>query len=427
MEQVVMSNKISVITVVFNDAKHIRDTMESFFSQTWENKEYIVIDGGSTDGTADIIKEYQNRLTYWCSEKDGGIYDAMNKGIIQCNGDWINILNSGDTYVSAHALEDVIKQTKNIAETDVIYGDSIEQTPSHDVHMKASCDPSLMQWQPIYRHGSSLIRSEMQKKNLFDLSLLNKLDFSLDWEMIFRIYNNGARFQYVNVTIQNYQKSGISNQIKKSLWYNYIITSQGKFKFKKALFYVKQRLSLAFTSSFIYEWIKGFFVEYCVNDILPHIPFWIWRKMYLQLLQMQIGQKTFIMKSNYIISPNRISIGDYTHVNRGCLIDARGHITIGNNVSISHNVSLITGSHLTDSTTFKASYKNIRIDDYAWLGIGCTILQGVHIGEGAVVCAGAIVTKSVEPYTIVAGIPARRIGIRNNNLEYHCIWDSPFT
>ena len=66
MDQI--GNKISVITVVYNDVDHIRTTIESYFSQTWTNKEYIVIDGGSTDGTADIIREYANKLTYWCSE-----------------------------------------------------------------------------------------------------------------------------------------------------------------------------------------------------------------------------------------------------------------------------------------------------------------------------------------------------------------------
>ena len=65
-----MSNKISVITVVFNDVANIRTTIESFFSQTWEDKEYIIIDGGSTDGTVDIIKEYADKLAYWCSEKE---------------------------------------------------------------------------------------------------------------------------------------------------------------------------------------------------------------------------------------------------------------------------------------------------------------------------------------------------------------------
>ena len=76
-----MRNKVSVITVVFNDVSNIRATIESFFAQTWAEKEYIIIDGGSTDGTVEIIKEYADRLAFWCSEKDKGIFDAMNKGI----------------------------------------------------------------------------------------------------------------------------------------------------------------------------------------------------------------------------------------------------------------------------------------------------------------------------------------------------------
>lgn len=123
MEQIKQRNKISVITVVYNDAANIRQTMESFFSQTWTEKEYIVIDGGSTDGTADIIREYADRLAFWHSEPDGGIYEAMNKGIGHCTGDWINILNSGDVYVGNDSLEQTIMlaDTEN---TDVIYANS---------------------------------------------------------------------------------------------------------------------------------------------------------------------------------------------------------------------------------------------------------------------------------------------------------------
>ena len=79
-------NKISVITVVYNNVADIRQTMESFFAQTWAEKEYIVIDGGSSDGTVDVIKEYSDRLAYWCSEPDEGLYHAMNKGIVQAIG-----------------------------------------------------------------------------------------------------------------------------------------------------------------------------------------------------------------------------------------------------------------------------------------------------------------------------------------------------
>ena len=121
------------------------------------------------------------------------------------------------------------------------------------------------------------------------------------------------------------------------------------------------------------------------------------------------------------------SIGDYSHINRGCLIDARGYVTIGNNVSISHNVSIVTGGHNPQSAFFEGRFKPITIENYVWVGVGAIILQGVRIGEGAVVCAGAVVTKDVGEYEIVAGVPAKKIGIRTNNLDYHCRWETLLT
>ena len=183
-----MSNKISVITVVYNDVANIRATIESFFSQTWEDKEYIVIDGGSTDGTAEIIKEYAPRLAYWCSEKDNGIYDAMNKGIMHATGDWINILNCGDCFSSPLSLEQTIENAKNKDNVDIIYGNSIEKTENNQQSKRAGDDIRLMEYRPIYRHGSSLIRTKVQKENLFDLSKSKELGFSLDWLLIHTQY-----------------------------------------------------------------------------------------------------------------------------------------------------------------------------------------------------------------------------------------------
>jgi len=93
-----MQNKplISIITVVFNSEKYIEETILSIINQTYQNIEYIIIDGGSTDSTIDIIKKYENKISYWISEKDGGVYDAMNKGIKVSNGEWINFINAGD-------------------------------------------------------------------------------------------------------------------------------------------------------------------------------------------------------------------------------------------------------------------------------------------------------------------------------------------
>lgn len=127
------------------------------------------------------------------------------------------------------------------------------------------------------------------------------------------------------------------------------------------------------------------------------------------------------------MTPQKISIGNNSHINRGVILDGRGRLFIGDNVSISHNVSILTGSHNINSQKFSAVFLPIYINDYVWIGANATILQNVKIGKGAVICAGAIVTKDVESYSIVAGIPAKEIGKRNNHLNYKCRGFEPFT
>ena len=101
-----MRNKplVSIVTVVYNGENFLEETIKSVINQTYENIEYIIIDGGSTDGTVDIIKKYEDKINYWVSEKDAGIYDAMNKGIEAFKGDYINFLNAGDSYVNNEVL-----------------------------------------------------------------------------------------------------------------------------------------------------------------------------------------------------------------------------------------------------------------------------------------------------------------------------------
>ncbi len=433
-----MCNKISVITVVYNDVKHIRATMESYFSQTWEEKEYIVIDGGSGDGTADVIREYADRLAYWCSEPDGGIYEAMNKGLERATGDWINILNCGDLYVSATALEDVVRamsgaDTKAVGEgdadaekstggcdADVVFCNSIEVNPLYKRNSFADDDISRLAFIPTFRHGSSLIKAEVHKRYPYDVSKKKSLGYALDWDMLHRLFRDGYKFKKVDVFLEEYQLEGMSNHPYRNFWYNYKITSGGKFDPKRMLFMVKQMCRVWKKQSGVMKCARQFVVEYVVNSICPHIPFWTLRRPLLRLGKIKMGKGTFIMRKCYFMEPNLLTIGEYSHINRGCLIDARGGITIGNCVSISHNVSVVTGGHNAQSPNFVGVFKPIVVNDYAWLGVGCTILQGVTIGRGAVVAAGAVVTKDVDDYEIVAGTPAKKIGTRNDNLDYKC-------
>ena len=127
------------------------------------------------------------------------------------------------------------------------------------------------------------------------------------------------------------------------------------------------------------------------------------------------------------MNANLISIGKHSHINTQCILDGRGGITIGSSVSISHRVNIMTGSHDYKSPNFQGIFKPIVIEDYVWIGVGATILQGVTLGRGAVVCAGSVVTKDVPDYAVVAVIPARIIDSRTEDLDYECKWDVPLT
>ncbi len=419
-------NKITVITVVYNNVSDIKDTLDSFVAQTWPEKELVVIDGGSTDGTAEIVRAYSDKIAYWCSQPDEGIYDAMNKGIDRATGEWVTFLNSGDVFADEYVLEKVFSGN-NYDGFDVVYGNSIEVTDSARLHLDASPDASCMEYFPAYRHGSSFVRTKLQREFKFNLSLKNKLGYALDWEMIHRMYKAGRTFKKVDVAMQAFLQEGVSNRPYKSRWYNYKITSGRSFCPKKLLYFLYNCMVYAIVHSALYRWVRAFFMEFIPNSVLPHIYFWTIRRAYLKLVRAKIGKGTFIMKNVYIQSPNRLTIGAGSHINRGVVLDARGNITIGASVSVSHNVNIMTGGHDHQSRHFCGVFKPIVINDYAWIGVGASILQGVTIGRGAVVCAGAVVAKDVADYEIVGGVPAKKIGTRTDNLDYKCVWDTPFT
>lgn len=111
--------KLSIITVNRNNTEGLRKTIESVVSQTYTDFEYIIIDGASTDGSVDIIKEYADRITYWVSEPDNGIYNAMNKGILKAKGEYLQFLNSGDWLVDEGVLQTMIKYTDDV---DILIG-----------------------------------------------------------------------------------------------------------------------------------------------------------------------------------------------------------------------------------------------------------------------------------------------------------------
>lgn len=428
MEQIInrVNNnpKISVITVSYNCMDTIEETILSVINQTYSNIEYIIIDGGSKDGTVDIIKKYQDRIAYWVSEPDGGIYEAMNKGIDKATGDWINFMNAGDTFTDKYVLDKVFKHS-SFSNIDVLYGNSTIIENNCKIDAEAGTDPSFLTRYPIYRHGASFVSSGIHKEYKFDVSLKDKLGFALDYNCIYQMYIGKKTFQKVNVNVLTYDKEGLSNQPVKSTWYNYLITRKSnnfithfvKMVIKVVLFYL---LSFKFISLFVHA-LFDFWNIYVLNNIINHIPVWTLRKLYYKLFFMKIGINSEINMSVIIWSPRKLVIGDYTHINRSCFLDARAGLIIGSSVSISHDVKIVTGSHDVNSKTFEGIFKPTIIKDYVWIGIGATVLQGVTVGKGAVIAAGSVVTKDVPPFSIVGGIPAKIIGQRSEVLDYKCV------
>lgn len=417
---------ISVITVVFNDVAHIRSTMDSVFAQTYPAIDYIVIDGGSTDGTAEAIAERAERLGYYVSESDRGMYDALNKGIAKARGEWVIVLNSGDAFCTPTALADVMAYA-DWTDTDVIYGNSIELDGNSERYLKAGDNPQELAIHSIYRHGSSLVRTAVHREFLYDLSKQPSLGYALDWDAIYRMHRAGKRFRKADVFIETYEREGMSNHPFRNYLINYRVTRAGGFSFRKVAFLLKGVTLTALKNIGVYRWLKSLGVEYMVNDVLPHVPFWSWRRFYLRRLGMQIGRGSFLSKRLYVTNPNKVAIGEGSHLNLDVHLDGRGGITIGRGTSVSFGVRIITGGHDAQSRAFKGIFAPIVIGDNVWIGANAIILQGVTIGRGAVVAAGAVVTRDVPEFTIVGGVPAKPIGQRTHDLDYICHWDVPLT
>ncbi len=155
---------ITIVTVVYNGINELEKTILSVINQTYMNFEYLVIDGASTDGTLDIIKKYEDRIDYWQSEPDKGIYDAMNKAIDLSTGDYINFMNCGDIFADDKVLENVVKNT-NSKNYDLIYGNVINKWNVGDELKKVDTSKVMG-----FCHQSAFTSTNLLKKYKFDLS-----------------------------------------------------------------------------------------------------------------------------------------------------------------------------------------------------------------------------------------------------------------
>lgn len=161
--------------------------------------------------------------------------------------------------------------------------------------------------------------------------------------------------------------------------------------------------------------------------LIALVPFHHFRLFaYRHLLGMKIGRGSTVYRTPEIHRPSSVTIGNNTIIGRDAILDGRRGLTIGDNVNLSTGVWVWSEQHDKDSPSFAPDGGPVVIGDRAWLSCRTIVLPGVTIGEGAVVCAGAVVTKDVAPYSVVAGIPAKKIAERNSELTYTLAHRVPF-
>lgn len=163
----------------------------------------------------------------------------------------------------------------------------------------------------------------------------------------------------------------------------------------------------------------GYGLAFLCLHYLSRIPSQTVRHGILRLLGLRLGRSSVIHMGTEVRRPSGISIGDQTIVGHRCVLDGRGGLRIGSNVNLSSEAMIWTAQHDPQSEHFETRYASVVIEDYAWVSCRTVVLPGVTIGRGAVVAAGAVVTTSVDPFTIVGGVPAKSIGKRNPNLTYN--------
>lgn len=197
--------KLSIITIVLNDVEHIEKTILSVINQPDISLEYIIIDGGSADGTLDIVKKYENHIAYWISEPDDGVGDAFNKGISHATGEVIGLVNSGD-FLEPDALLQV-QNAFHENNVEIVYGNVQYWNENEKEYIYNADHTKLKQFMSI-NHPAVFIKNETYKQyGKFD----QQYRIALDYELMLRFLIKGATFKYINTVLSNMALGGLSD------------------------------------------------------------------------------------------------------------------------------------------------------------------------------------------------------------------------
>lgn len=252
---------ISVITVVFNGAQYLEQTIKSVIEQTYDNVEYIIIDGGSTDGTLDIIKQYEGQIDYWVSEADEGIYNAMNKGLSTATGEYLNFMNAGDWFVDKYTILsiDFINTRAGL-----IYGNHEIRYSTINKSIKAKSISEIYKGM-IFCHQSMFISRKIHREFPYNYK---EYKVSADFNLIFNyIVPHEHSLYYMDSVLSSIEAKGESNKnifLTIREYKNIVLTRTNFFRIK---FYYIMR----FADAFIRESIKAILPEIVIDIVRKKI------------------------------------------------------------------------------------------------------------------------------------------------------------
>jgi len=200
-----MDKLITVITVVYNGLNTLEKTIQSVLEQVY-SVEYIIVDGESSDGTVDFINQYTEHLSAWISEKDNGIYDAMNKGTEMSSGKWICFLNSGDVFVDKYVTQKVAEAITSTNEPDILYGNILVEKSDRSLKERIAKEPCNLH-RMFFCHQAAFTKRTLLKTFPFDI----KHKMSADLKFFKECYHNHCRFVHLKIPLVVYDTTGVSN------------------------------------------------------------------------------------------------------------------------------------------------------------------------------------------------------------------------
>jgi glycosyltransferase involved in cell wall biosynthesis len=200
---------VSIITIVYNNVRDIDYTIKSVLEQTYKNIEYIIVDGASTDGTLDIIKTYKDRISKVISEKDNGIYDAMNKGLMAAMGDYVLFLNSGDELFDLNTIQQIVEKGNN---ADIIYGETkLVDEQRRIVGDRRHAAPKKFDWKS-FRYGMNVCHQAIYVKRAIAEPYDQQYQLSADIDWVIRAAKKAKTTVNIHQYVAKYLVGGMSQK-----------------------------------------------------------------------------------------------------------------------------------------------------------------------------------------------------------------------